>query len=146
MSSPSAFPDTMPDPETGRLLARGVRDTKVEYKGLFLTVAVPGYYPVDDGEGDGVLVGDDMMPIEAALHILKEQVDGVPAPATIRRIRQRVKLSQREAGRLLRVGENAFHKYERGIAVPSGPTVALLQLLDRRPELVEELRRSNPAI
>lgn len=142
MSSLTNLPDSMSDLATGGQLVRGVRDTIVKYKGLSLLVAVPGYYPADGREGEGVLVGDDMAPIENALRQLKEQADGIPAPATIRRIRKRVKLSQREAGRLLRVGENAFQKYERGIAEPSGPTVALLALLDRHPELVDDLRRN----
>jgi HTH-type transcriptional regulator / antitoxin MqsA len=48
-------------------------------------------------------------------------------------------LSQRAAGALFKVGPNAFDKYERGLVEPSGPTVQLLVLLDRRPELVAEL-------
>ncbi|OKP76382.1 hypothetical protein BTE77_16320 [Ensifer adhaerens] len=46
-----------------------------------------------------------------------------------------MKLSQREAGSLLKVGENAFNKYERGLVEPSGPTSQLLRLLDHHPEL-----------
>ena len=40
------------------------------------------------------------------------------------------------------VGENAFDKCERGLVGPSGPTVALIGILDRRPEFVDELRSS----
>lgn len=64
----------------------------------------------------------------------------MPTPVTIRRIWTKRKLSQHEAGALLRVGENAFDKYERGLAEPSGPTVQLIQVLDRHPELAEEFR------
>ena len=39
------------------------------------------------------------------------------------------------------MGESAFDKYERGLVEPSGPTSQLLRLLDRHPELVEELRQ-----
>jgi HTH-type transcriptional regulator/antitoxin MqsA len=60
-------------------------------------------------------------------------------PCSIRRIRTKLKLSQRAAGALFKVGPNAFDKYERGLVEPSGPTVQLLVLLDRRPELVAEL-------
>ena len=48
-------------------------------------VDLPGYYPVPDGEG--VHVGDDMAAADAALRVLKEKIDGVPAPETIRRVR-----------------------------------------------------------
>ena len=77
---------------------------------------------------------------DTALRALKEKVDGVPAPATIRRIRAKLNLSQREAGALFKVGENAFDKYERGLIEPSGPTIQLMTLLEKHPELVDELR------
>jgi HTH-type transcriptional regulator/antitoxin MqsA len=83
-----------------------------------------------------------MSVVDEALRILKEKVDGVPAPATIRRMRMRLKLSQRQAGNLFKVGENAFDKYESGLVEPSGPTIQLMTLLDRHPELVDELRES----
>jgi putative zinc finger/helix-turn-helix YgiT family protein len=85
-------------------------------------------------------VGDDMRVVDEALRALKEKLDGVPSPATIRRIRRKLKLSQRKAGELLKVGENAFDKYERGLVEPSGPTSQLIMALDRHPEIVEELR------
>lgn len=131
-------PDTMTSPETGELLTRGVRSFEVSYKGAFLTVELPGYYPA--GDGDGVHVGRDMIVVDAALRALKEKLEGVPSPATIRRVRNKLKLSQREAGALLKVGENAFDKYERGLIEPSGPTSQLLKVLDLHPDLVDDLR------
>jgi HTH-type transcriptional regulator / antitoxin MqsA len=128
---------TMPCPETGRTLSRDVRPFTVRYKGREMTVDLPGYYPV--GEGESVHVGDDMAAADAALRVLKEQVDGLPSPVTIRRIRTRLRLSQRAAGALFRVGPSAFDKYERSIVEPSGPTIQLLKLLDRHPELAAEL-------
>ncbi len=132
------LPDTMVSPQTGKQLRRGVRPFVVTYKGRTTTVDLPGYYP-ESGE-DGVHVGEDMAVTDAALRALKEEVEGIPTPATIRRVRKKLKLSQREAGGLLKVGEAAFDKYERGLVEPSGPTSQLLRLLDRHPELVEELR------
>ena len=132
------LPETMISPETGETLHRGVRPFVVAYKGKSLTVELPGYYP-ENGD-DGVHVGDDMVVTDAALRALKEDVEGIPTPATIRRVREKLKLSQREAGGLLKVGENAFDKYERGLIEPSGPTSQLLRLLDQHPELLNELR------
>ena len=132
------LPEIMVSPETGEMLHRGVRPFVVTYKGKSLTVELPGYYPENGDEG--VHVGDDMSVTDAALRTLKEEIEGVPSPATIRRVREKLKLSQREAGGLLRVGENAFDKYERGLVEPSGPTSQLLRLLDHHPELIEELR------
>lgn len=135
------LPDTMISPETGEVLRRDVRPVVVTYKGKSMTVQFPGYYP--EGDGESVHVGEDMAVTDAALRILKEEADGLPSPATIRKTREKLKLSQREAGNLLKVGENAFDKYERGLVEPSGPTSQLLWLLDRHPELVEDLRRGG---
>ncbi|SDR63871.1 transcriptional regulator, XRE family [Rhizobiales bacterium GAS113] len=132
------LPRTMSAPETGETLTRGVRPFVVEYKGESVTVDLPGYYPA--GEEDGVHVGKDMSVVDEALRGLKEKVEGVPSPATIRRVRAKLRLSQREAGALFKVGENAFDKYERGLVEPSGPTIQLIMLLDRHPDLVEDLR------
>ena len=132
------LPDTMMAPETGELLRRDVRPFKVQYKEENIVVDLPGYYPAGDGES--VHVGDDMRVVVDALRLLKERIEGVPSPATIRRIRLKLKLSQREAGSLFRVGESAFDKYERGLIEPSGPTSQLIRVLDRHPELKDELR------
>jgi HTH-type transcriptional regulator/antitoxin MqsA len=128
----------MISPETGETLLRAVRPFEVAYKGERLTVELPGYYP--EGEGDGVVVGGDMRVVDEALRALKEKVDGVPSPTTIRRIRTKLKLSQRQAGVLLKVGESAFDKYERGLVEPSGPTSQLIMVLDRHPEILGELK------
>jgi HTH-type transcriptional regulator/antitoxin MqsA len=130
--------ETMSAPESGELLRRGVRPFAVSYKGETITVDLPGYYPAEDG--DGVHVGDDMHVVDDAVRALKEKIEGVPSPATIRRVRTKLKLSQREAGVLLKVGENAFDKYERGLIEPSGPTIQLIKLLDRHPEIADDLR------
>ncbi len=132
------LPSSMTSPETGELLTRGVRPFTVAYKGHSVTVELPGYYP--DGEGDGVHVGDDMAAADSALRALKERVDGVPSPTTIKRVRAKLKLSQRAAGAVFRVGPSAFDKYERGLIEPSGPTIQLITLLDRHPELVADLQ------
>jgi HTH-type transcriptional regulator/antitoxin MqsA len=140
MATPqAAFADTMISPETGEQLRRGTRPFEVAYKGERVVVELPGYYP--EGEGEGVHVGDDMLVVDHALRVLKEKVDGIPSPEAIRRLRARLGLSQREAGTLLRVGENAFDKYERGLVEPSGPTSQLMHILDRHPELIDDLRR-----
>ncbi|CAN7644925.1 type II toxin-antitoxin system MqsA family antitoxin [Agrobacterium genomosp. 3] len=140
-SAEKILPDTMVSPETSEVLRRDVRPFVVTYKGKSRTVDLPGYYP-ENGD-DGVHVGDDMEVTDAALRALKEEVEGIPSPTTIRRVRQKLNLSQREAGGILKVGENAFDKYERGLVEPSGPTSQLLRLLDRHPELVEELRQQT---
>jgi HTH-type transcriptional regulator / antitoxin MqsA len=133
------LPKTMPSPETGERLRRGVRPFRVVYKGRSMTVDLPGYYP--KGDGEGVHVGNDMRVVDHALRVLKERVDGIPAPETIRKVRAKLRLSQRRAGAVFRVGPNAFDKYERGLIEPSGPTIQLITILDRHPELLKELEQ-----
>jgi len=131
------LPPTMPCPQTGATLRRGTRPFTVRYKGRSLVVDLPGYYP--RGKGESVHVGNDMAGADQALRRLKETIDGVPAPATIKRIRTKLGLSQRAAGALFGVGPKAFDKYERNLIEPSGPTIQLLKLLDKHPDLVGEL-------
>jgi len=57
----------------------------------------------------------------------------------IRRIRRKLGLTQAAAARLTGGGHNAFSRYERGEAVPLPAVVNLFRLLDRHPELLEEL-------
>ena len=132
------LPETMVSPENGEMLPRGIRPFKVTDKGETLNVDLPGCYPA--GEGEGVHVGQDMAVADEALRSLKEKIDGLPSPATITRVRIKLKLSQREAGALLRVGENAFDKDERSLVEASGPTSQLLRILDKHPEIGKELR------
>ena len=135
------LPPTLSCPETGQTLDRDTRPFTVRYKGQEIVVDLPGYYP--DGDGESVHVGADMAAADDALRVLREKVDGVPSPATIRRIRQKLRLSQRAAGAVFRVGARAFDKYERSLVEPSGPTIQLLRLLDAHPDLLAELRASD---
>ena len=57
----------------------------------------------------------------------------------LRRIRQKLHLTQAEAARLTGGGHNAFSRYERGEAVPLPATTNLFKLLDRHPDLIKEL-------
>ena len=57
----------------------------------------------------------------------------------LRRIRQKLHLTQAQAARLTGGGHNAFSRYERGEAVPLPATTNLFKLLDRHPDLIKEL-------
>lgn len=61
--------------------------------------------------------------------------------AEVRAIRKQLKLTQRQAAELLGGGINAFSEYERGVTRPARPTLLLLHLLSRHPELLQEIRR-----
>lgn len=57
----------------------------------------------------------------------------------LRRIRKKLGLSQKEAARIFGGGVNAFSRYERGEIEPSTSTIKLLRLLDKHPELLQEV-------
>jgi HTH-type transcriptional regulator / antitoxin MqsA len=132
-------PETMIS-DQGRTLRRGVRPLTVIYKGLSKTVDMPGWYPEDaDDDDDAVFVGSDMDASDAALRELKERTDRIPRPETVRRIREKLGLSQRKASALLGGGPNAFQKYESAEAEPSQAMGVLLFLLDQHPDLLKDV-------
>lgn len=57
-------------------------------------------------------------------------------PQEIRRIRQKIGLSQVEAGELLGGGPRAFTKYESGAIKPTTATANILRLLDANPSAI----------
>jgi len=61
-------------------------------------------------------------------------------PAFIIRVRKKLSLDQREAALIFGGGANAFSRYENGKTRPPVALVKLLRVLDRHPELLEELR------
>lgn len=61
------------------------------------------------------------------------------SPDEIRTIRERLGLSQTEAGELIGGGARAFTKYESGKVKPAAAVANLLRLLDENPQLLETL-------
>jgi hypothetical protein len=68
--------ETIIHPETGAILRRRKRMETVTHQGQSRTVEVEGWFP--DDEGDGILVGADSEPLDAALAEMKA---GWPDPA-----------------------------------------------------------------
>ena len=64
-------PETMIHPETGAPLRRRKRREVVAYMDLTRVVQVTGWFPEDDG--DGVLLGADAAPLDAALAEMKAE-------------------------------------------------------------------------
>ena len=65
--------------------------------------------------------------------------------AELVRIRKKLGLSQKEAAKIAGGGHNAFSRYERGEAKPLAAVVNLFRLLDRHPELLNELKQQAAA-
>lgn len=71
----------------------------------------------------------------------QRQVNGAYVdPDYIARVRKKLDLDQRQAAELFGGGVNAFSRYENGKTKPPLALMKLLQLLDRHPDLLEEIR------
>ena len=116
-------------PETGQPMFRDVRPMTITYKGHESTFDMPGWYC--DASDESIHTGDDMKVSDRALNRLKAQVEGLLDPEAVRRIRKRLHLTQKDAGRLIGGGPNAFQKYESGDVVVSHAVMSALLLLDR---------------
>ena len=118
-------------PETGQLMVRGVRPMTITYKGHSATIDMPGWYC--EASGESVHTGEDMKVSDRELNRLKAKVEGLLLPEDVRRIRKRLGLTQKVAGRLIGGGLNAFQKYESGEVLVSHAMTSALLLLDRDP-------------
>ena len=132
--------DAMTCPETGRPMARGVRPMTLAYKGASVTFDMPGWYA--EGVEDGVHTGEDMKVSDRRLNRLKAEVEGLLLPEEVRRVRRKLRLSQRRAGTLIGGGVNAFQKYESGEVLVSRAVSSALRLLDRDPASLDLLREA----
>ena len=63
-------------------------------------------------------------------------------PSFIDFVRKKLALDQREAGEIFGGGVNAFSRYENGKTKPPLALVKLLKVLDRHPDLLNEVRMS----
>jgi len=61
-------------------------------------------------------------------------------PRFIINVRKKLALDQREAAEIFGGGVNAFSRYENGKTRPPLALVKLLKVLDRHPELLNEIR------
>ena len=100
--------------------------------------AVEGWHCPVCGECEFVNEADSRRHMDA----LNALVAAAKAEETtfIRNVRKKLGLKQAEAGKLFGGGVNAFSEYERGITQPHKSTIALLRLLNRHPELLNEVR------
>lgn len=126
--------DTRVHPETGKILQRDIRPQVVRYGSFARIVQVAGWYPDDDS--DAIHTGGDLAESDQLFQELRTAYG-----EHVRRIRKdKLKLTQEEAGHLIGGGRRAFQKYESGATPPSDAAIGLIELLDRHPEDLELLR------
>src|SRR5579872_1544647 len=120
--------------------ARGRRDIEYTYKGETTTIpAVRGEFCPACGES--VLAAAEASRVSAAMLEFNKQVNAsIVDPGFIARVRKKLALDQREAASIFGGGVNAFSRYENGKTKPPLALVKLLKLLDRRPDLLKDVR------
>ncbi len=74
-----------------------------------------------------------------AINSIASEIDARES-AELVRIRKKLKLTPLEAACITGGGPNAFSRYERGKARPLPAVTNLFRLLDRHPELLDELQ------
>lgn len=127
--------------DAGRM-RRDVRPLEIVYGDRSTTVDMPGWYC--DTCGEGIHDSADTKVSDRALNRLKAEADRLLAPEEVRRIRKRLGLTQRDAGRVIGGGPNAFQKYESGDLLTSRALSNLLRILERHPAELQTLRETVP--
>lgn len=121
-------------------LAHDTRDLPYIYKGETTAIAtVRGEFCPECGES--VLDAEESARVSAAMMAFNRQVNAsIVDPAFIASVRKKLALDQREAAEIFGGGINAFSRYENGRTKPPLALVQLLRVLDRHPELLDEIR------
>ena len=117
------------------------RDTTKNYHGeQIVVIAVDGWHCPDCGEIE-FSTSEGAKRYSDAVSVAMDAIN-TTEQTKLRATRKRLGLKQGEAAAIFGGGVNAFSEYERGIRQPSKSTLLLLQLLDRHPELLAEVRQS----
>ena len=118
-------------------MVRRKKDAVIAYRGHQATVrALDGWHCPTCGEIE--FAGKEGEHYAQALEKLRLKVDAEEA-AELARIRKKLGLSQRRAAEIAGGGVNAFSRYENGKARPVAAVVNLFRLLDKHPELMDEI-------
>jgi HTH-type transcriptional regulator/antitoxin MqsA len=128
-------------PECGAAkLVHGTRNLPYTYKGQTTTIpAVAGDYCPACGEA--VLNAAESARTSAAMLEFNKQVNAsIVDPQFIASVRKKLRIDQREAAEIFGGGVNAFSRYENGKTKPPLALVKLLKVLDRHPDLLDEVK------
>jgi HTH-type transcriptional regulator/antitoxin MqsA len=121
-------------------LVRDTRDMPYTYNGESTIIpAVTGHFCPACGEA--VLDAAETARTSMAMLAFNKQVNAsIVDPDFIASVRKKLALDQREAAEIFGGGVNAFSRYENGKTKPPLALVKLLKVLDRHPELLNEVK------
>jgi HTH-type transcriptional regulator/antitoxin MqsA len=121
-------------------LVHDTRDIPYVYKGETTTIAaVTGDFCPACAES--VLDATESDRVMREMREFSKQVNAaIVDPLFIMNVRRKLDLDQRQAAEIFGGGINAFSRYENGRTKPPLSLVKLFKLLDRHPNLLEEVR------
>ena len=121
-------------------LIHDTRDVSYTYKGETTVIAaVTGEFCPACAES--ILDAAESNRVMREMRAFSTQVNSaIVDPSFITNVRKKLDLDQREAAELFGGGINAFSRYEYGKTKPPLALVKLLKLLDRHPDLLNEVR------
>ena len=121
-------------------LVQDTRDIPYTYKGESTVIPeVAGDFCPACGEA--VLDAAESARTSALMLEFNKQVNAaIVDPEFISRVRKQLALDQREAAEIFGGGVNAFSRYENGKTKPPLALVKLLKVLDRHPDLLDEIK------
>lgn len=121
-------------------LIQDTRDVPFSYKGESTIIpAVTGEFCPACGEV--ILNREHGDRYSELIGVFQRQVNAAFVdPNYITRVRRKLDLDQRQAAELFGGGVNAFSRYENGKTKPPLALVKLFKLLDRHPDLLDEVR------
>ena len=123
-------------------LVHDTRDLPYTYKGetTLIPAVVGDYCPAC---GEVILdIAESTRTSGAMLDFNKQVNASIIDPGFIASVRKKLALDQKEAGEIFGGGVNAFSRYENGKTKPPLALVKLLKVLDRHPDLLNEVRMS----
>ena len=121
-------------------LIHDTRDLPYTYKGETTTIpaVTADFCPACDESVTDLAETDRVM---REMQTFNKQVNAaIVDPSFIIQVRKKLDLGQREAGEIFGGGVNAFSRYENGKSKPPLALVKLFKLLDRHPDLLNEIK------
>ena len=121
-------------------LIHDTRDLPYTYKGETTVIAaVTGNFCPACAES--ILDAAESNRVMREMRAFSRQVNAaIVDPGFITKVRKKLDLDQREAAEIFGGGINAFSRYENGKTKPPLALVKLFKLLDRHPDLLNEVR------
>ena len=125
-------------PECGSKMIKKTVDDTMEHEGQSLTLNnMKGHFCDLCGEG----VWDEKsykLYVESQEALVRSAKEAVSSD--IRRIRTKLNITQKDFAALLGLGKLSFSRYETGKTRPPAYFIKFLKLLERHPDLLDEIR------